>query len=158
MLFWLLFLAIPQEGLEFGKPLIDKVLDNGFRLVITDIAERDLVLSLEKPGRMTQKITVENANIAPELIEEVELVKGEGKLYFLTAFDRSSTYGAQTSILLWKSDNRWQMTQAPYIRAEVEDPDGDGIFEIVETYPTRKSYAFSKGRFSAIEATPKTKK
>ncbi len=157
MLFWLLLsLCFPQEY-PGQKPLIDMPLEHGFRLVIREVLQSDLVLSLEKPGRMTQSITVENANIAKELIEEVVLVKGEEKLYFLTAFDRSSTYGAQTSILLWQNKGRWQMTEAPYVRAVVEDLDGDGIFEIVETYLKKKSYSFSKGLFSALEKTPKPK-
>jgi hypothetical protein len=61
----------------------------------------------------------------------------------------SSTFGASMILIIWNDGNTWNLTKAPFIRSNIIDVDGDGIFEFKETYGvfSEKVFRFRFGHF-----------
>jgi hypothetical protein len=133
-------IILPGEG-EFALEIYESINDT-------------LIVELRRYKNLIQKaITIGNASIKDELIQKVNLDGKGGKEYFLTVYDRSSTYGHQTNIIIWKEGIWWNMLCAPFERGFIEDRNKDGIFEIINYYPNEKIYNFHRGLFIEYKGT-----
>jgi hypothetical protein len=138
----------PQNLYSKTIPLSDNCV-----LKINESPNQSLTIGLYQYGNLTKSISIGNANTKDELIVPTRFDSKGGKYYFITAYDRSSTYGAQTNIVLWENGATWEMISAPFIRGFLEDRDKDGVFEIVERYPKDRVFAFDNGLF--VEKLPR---
>jgi len=122
---------------------------------LLEIKERnDIVrIVLYKNKNLIKGIDIGNAGIRDDLIKQVELDgnRENGKEIFITVYDKDSTYGAQTNIVLWKQGIHWNMQSAPFLRGFIIDVNQDDIFEIVDYYPEKNIYIFRDGLFINIE-------
>jgi len=71
-------------------------------------------------------------------------------VYFITAWDRGSTFGAQTNVVVWKSGTGWSLVTTPFLRGFVEDKELTGRYDLVDTFPEEKHYQFEQGRFIQV--------
>lgn len=106
-------------------------LGEGTALSISDNADRTLTVTLLTDGRISEAYTLGNAITDEASIIQVKLCADCHNAYYIPAFDRSSTYGATTGIVVWK-DSWWRLSVLPFSTAQIEDTDGDGISEIVD--------------------------
>ena len=132
----------------YGKTISLPGEEDEYILKIYESSNGTLTLELYYDEDTLQKaMTIGNAATKDEMIQKVNL-DGEGENeYFITAYDRSSTYGAQTNIIIWERRLWWNMTCAPFERGFAEDRNKDGIYEIIEYYPEEKVYNFCNGLF-----------
>lgn len=124
---------IAGVSLALAETRFSKELDlgEGTMLRIGDSADRALTVTLLTEGRVSEAYTLGNAITDAASIKQVKLCAECEKAYYIPAFDRSSTFGATTGILVWK-DSWWRLSVLPFSTAKVEDSDGDGVSEIVD--------------------------
>jgi hypothetical protein len=106
---------------------------------------------LKQNGKELLSVGVGNAGLEPEAIEQVKFCADCDPAYFIPVYDASSTYGAITGVLAWSSGTWWSLSILPLIRPAVEDPDGDGIYALVDYIPRsneRELYDFQNGFIS----------
>lgn len=101
------------------------------------------------PMTTAYSVKIGNAGIDEEGFQKVTL-DGNVAAYFITAWDRSSSFGAQTNVVVWKSNKQWRMVKAPFTRGFAEDRDKDGIVELVDYYPDESVYRFKDGAFIKV--------
>jgi len=119
---------------------------NNYSLKINESKDNTLVFELFFKKSLKKTAVVKNASTKDDLIKKVVLSK-ENIDYFITAYDKTSTFGAQTNVIVWRSGLKWSMVVAPFTRGFVEDRDKDGIYELVDYYPAEKIYSFRNGVF-----------
>lgn len=124
---------IAGASIAVAEARFAKSFDLGERttLRIGDGADRTLTVTLLTEGRVSEAYTLGNAITDAASIKQVKLCAECEKAYYIPAFDRSSTFGATTGILVWK-DSWWRLSVLPFSSAKVEDSDGDGVSEIVD--------------------------
>lgn len=132
----------------FAATLFHKtiVLTNHFKLVIVELGNDSLTLTLFQSKHAKKNILVENASTNASLIQKEKVCNSGESIYFITAYDRDSTYGAQTSIIVWQSGSVWKMVKAPFARGSLKDTGRLGIYEIIDDYPKKKTYCFHDGK------------
>lgn len=153
-LFFVLF-AIVMSNLLFFTPKANssepysKVIElsNDYSLKINESKDNTLVFELFYKKSVKKTAVVKNASTKDDLIKKVVLSSKDNIDYFITAYDKTSTFGAQTNVIVWKVGAKWSMVVAPFTRGFVEDRDKDGIYEIVDYYPAEKIYSFKNGAF-----------
>ncbi len=106
-------------------------LGEGTTLRVGDSADRTLTVTLLTDGQINEAYTLANAMTDDASIIQVKLCADCQNAYYIPAFDRSSTYGATTGIVVWK-DSWWRLSVLPFSTAQIEDTDGDGVSEIVD--------------------------
>ncbi len=106
-------------------------LGEGTTLRVGDSADRTLTVTLLTDGQISEAYTLANAMTDDASIIQVKLCADCQNAYYIPAFDRTSTYGATTGIVVWK-DSWWRLSVLPFSTAQIEDIDGDGISEIVD--------------------------
>ena len=146
-------LAEQKDTLPENKLYSKKIkLSTDYILTVHENQDGSITLDLSQ-YYLIKSIKIGNAAIKNELIKKVNLDRDNKDEYFITVYDRSSTYGAQTNIILWDEGAGWDMLCAPFKRGFIEDENKDGIYEIVDKsevvdgYPVKKIYHFHKGFF-----------
>lgn len=127
-------------------------LSNDYFLKIVESIEKETVtVHLIHNEKVVKSIVVDNASLDDDNVQRVNL-DGSGELdYFLTAYDRSSTYGGQTNIIVWNSGRIWDMCEGPFQRGFAEDRNHDGITEVVEYYREEMVHIFIDGSFYPVK-------
>ncbi|MBN1115309.1 MAG: hypothetical protein JXA66_08205 [Oligoflexia bacterium] len=93
------------------------------------------------------QLPVKNASVNDELIKKISLTGKNSEDYFITAYDKTSTFGAQTNIVVYENGTSWSVIKAPFKRGLAEDRNNDGVYEVVDYYPVEKIYLFENGVF-----------
>lgn len=152
VLLLILILLGANVGLTGKERLFSKdiVLDNDCVLKVRETIAEAVSIKLFCTGRLVQRAGIPSADIRDENIQKV-IFTGNVQAYFLTAWDRYSTYGAQTNVIIWKCANKWALVEAPFTRGFAEDRDKDGVFELIDYYPTERMFRFDNGRFIEIK-------
>lgn len=100
-------------------------------------------------AQMVQAVEVGNAAIEPRPINAVQLCPDCEPVVLVRAYDRSSTYAAETGVLAWRNGYYWSLALLPFEHAELRDEDGNGLFELVNAQPEDrggvKHYDFRSG-------------
>ncbi|XZF15200.1 hypothetical protein ACTHGU_03615 [Chitinophagaceae bacterium MMS25-I14] len=88
------------------------------------------------------------SDIDKKLTGFCNLSNGAYKEYVISTYDKGSTYGAKSNIIIWYSDNLWHVTRDNFKRAFIKDVNKDGVFEIVDYFGEKKTvYHFDNGNF-----------
>ena len=134
---------------DFNKTL---QLSKNYSVKITEFASKQtVVFQLINNGKAIKTITVPNSSTDQRLVKKLNL-NGVGNLdYFIIAYDLTSTFGAETDIIVWDNGTVWDMCKAPFISGSPEDRNADGIYEMIDTYPEEKCYFFDNGTFYPIK-------
>lgn len=119
-----------------------------------DAEQLSVTVSLRWADQLALAVTLGNANVAHEGTKLVRLCKGCERVLFIPAYDLSSTYGATTGILAWSSGDSWSLSILPMVRPNVVDEDRDGIFELVDSLPTKPEPTIRRFQFSEGFVTP----
>jgi hypothetical protein len=127
----------------------DILLGDGCTLKVRETKSEAVSIKLFCADRLVKKSEIPWAGIREDNIQKVTL-RGNIQVYFITAWDRSSTYGAQTNIVVWKAQDKWSFVEAPFERGFVVDKDKKGVFDLIDYYQTEKVYRFDNGRFIEI--------
>lgn len=90
-------------------------------------------------------VGVDNACFSPEHVPLIKLCEECQAAYFVPVWDAYSfvpvwdaysTCGAETGEIVWPSgEHWWSMSVLPFDRPAVEDPDGDGVFDLIDRPP-----------------------
>ncbi len=152
----LLFFAIlGMQNLSAGSLFnTTLVLTNDFQFNIQENKNHSLILTLSQGNKIQERLIIENANTKLKYIQKEKLCKECKGIYFITAYDRSSTYGAQTSIILWQLNQTWKVFKAPFTRASLEKTINDE-YKIIEhwPYPKKTIYHFEQGKLIEIKSS-----
>lgn len=123
--------------------------------IATDEDAGTLTATIFSGGELSTSVTLGNASFHPHSVKQVVLCRGCDPSYFIPAWDRSSTYGATTGLVLW-GRGWWTISILPLSVAGIEDPDGDGVtmlrdfFRNYDNEPVR--FTFKRGRLiDAVE-------
>lgn len=110
-----------------------KVIDlgEGERLHISDSEDGLLTVAVTNDGNVIESYSLANAFTDEASIKRQKFCAECETSYFIPAYDRSSTYGATTGIVVWNNP-WWRLSILPLSRADAEDSDGDGVSEIVD--------------------------
>ncbi|MCP4382822.1 MAG: hypothetical protein GY798_15615 [Hyphomicrobiales bacterium] len=100
--------------------------------IATDEAAVTLTVTLTYNDRMTTALTIANASFTPQDVKPVILCRQCEPTYFIAAWDRSSTYGATTGLVLWKR-GWWNIAVLPMSVAGIEGPDKNGVSVLIES-------------------------
>ncbi len=127
----LLFVA--GAGFALAEMAFEKVIDlgEGEQLRISDNADSVLTLTLTSDGQLSESYSLANASTDEDSITQHKFCAECEPAFFVPAYDRSSTYGATTGIVVWNNP-WWRLSILPLSRADAEDSDGDGVSEIVD--------------------------
>ena len=124
--------------------------------IVENTDEQNVSVILESlDGMLRQVSVIEGASMRAENIQQARF-NSQSKAYFLTAWNRGSTYGHQTNIIVWyRAETKdWAMIVAPFYRGELVDMNKDGMHEIANgpIRPTDKTvfYRFDNGKFVPI--------
>jgi hypothetical protein len=139
------------SDMRFSK---DIDLGDACGLLLRETKEEAVVVLLRCAGKEDNEVRVQWAGIRDEDVQRV-IFKGGISAYFITAWDRSSTYGAQTNVVVWKGKKGWRIVKAPFVRGFVEDANKDGVYEIIDYYPKEVTYSFKDGKFPEVKEAPK---
>ncbi|CAN0403156.1 unnamed protein product, partial [Laminaria digitata] len=115
-----LLALIPKAG--WAEELVLQLGHNWTAEISTNEAERTLTLSLYQGTSMVQSLALGNASFNSEDVKAVVLCRDCAPSYFIPAWDRSSTYGAVTGLIL-SGDIGWSVTTLPFSVAGIEGPD-----------------------------------
>ncbi len=126
-------------------------LTNSYVLKIEESTYGILTFDLFQNSILIKSIPIENSTMNDEMIELTHFDSKGGKYYFITAYDRSSTYGATSNIVVWESGSHWDMILTPCVYGRIEDRDNDGVFEIIDEFSSERIYKFENGVFSEYE-------
>ncbi len=148
----LLFAMFGIQGLSTESQFHTTLtLTNDFQLNIKETEDYSLTLTLSQANKIKETLTMENANTKMKLIQKEKLCGTCEYIYFITAYDRSSTYGSQTNIIVWQSNQSWKMLKTPLEQGFLEK-DSNGKYEIVEYYPKKKTYSFQEGKLIEVKS------
>ena len=130
--------------------------DVGYTLAIAQNDEKgETEISLGQYGVNVQTLTIGNAAFQKDAIQTVRFCAGCDPVVFIPAYDRSSTYGAETAVLVWSQGGAWSMSILPFQRTAVRDDDGDGVFVLQDEWPEDRGgirrYEFSYGMLSEAD-------
>lgn len=138
-------------GMSMAQTPLKKTIDLGddTRLSIAEGNDRSLTVSITSGGQVTESYTVGNAAVDPAEIKRQKFCQDCVPAYFIPAYDRTSTYGATTGIVVW-NPAWWRLSILPLTRPMAEDKNGDGISEIVDHevvdgQPRETVYRFDRG-------------
>lgn len=113
---------------------------------------RAVTVSVLYADQRTIAITLDNANIAHADVQSVVLCQGCDPVLFIPAYDLSSTYGAVTGLVAWQEQGYWSLSILPLARPYLEDADGDGVFSLMDSVPSKppvtQGYDFKDGLIS----------
>ena len=126
-------------------------LRNNFQLNIKETEDYSLTLTLSQANKIKETLTIENANTKMKLIQKEKLCKACEYIYFITAYDRSSTYGSQTNIIVWQSNQIWKIFKAPFERGFLEKS-SNGEYKIIEYLPKKTTYHFQQGKLIEVKS------
>ena len=142
---------ITATGMSMAQTPLKKTIDLGddTRLSIVESNDRSLTVSITSGGQITESYTVGNAAVDAAEITRQKFCKDCVPAYFIPAYDRTSTYGATTGIVIW-NPAWWRLSILPLTRPMVADKNGDGISEIVDHevidgQPKETVYRFDRG-------------
>lgn len=120
-------------------------LNHSYQIDISEIDAGVIEVKLSKNNKLINKITLDNAGIKKELVENINIDNYGECDYFITVYNLGSTYGAQTNIIVWDNGMQWNMICLPFERGFAEDRNEDNIYEIVNYYPEETVYSFNNG-------------
>ena len=147
----MLFFASTSHSTEWPE----KTFRLNSRLLLKVMEQEDLsaVAEITYDGRAYHIATIENAAISE--VRKVRLCSDCKENYFISLYDRSSTYGATTGIVAWQNEwGNWRLQVLPFSVAGIEDENKDGVFELVDFHsgktenkfcPAKIKYKFRNG-------------
>ncbi len=151
----LFFTMLSMQNLSAGSLFdLTLTLTNDFQFNIQENENYSLRLTLSQGNKIQERLIIENANTKLKLIQKEKLCKDCKYIYFITAYDRSSTYGAQTNIILWQLNQTWKVFKTPFARGSLEK-NSNGEYEIIERwpYPKKTTYHFEQGKLIEIKSS-----
>lgn len=122
-------------------------LDDGYSLVISKDTEETASVSIlsQDKSYLYSSFTVGNAGFVTKSVQKLILDKKSKKpAYLVELYDKSSTYGAMTSVIVYENP-WWEIAIIPDDQAYVKDLDGDGAYEIITR--DNKILQFEAGMF-----------
>ena len=142
----------------FAAELTIQLTDEGEAVRIsTDESAGTLSVVITASENLTQAITIGNATFDPADVRKVILCAGCEETYFISAHDRSSTYGATTGLVLWPSGccgMWWSISILPLEVAGVSMPDASGVTMIIDAQYPEKRFDFREGFLTEQTPTP----
>jgi len=153
----LFFTMLSMQNLSAGSLFdLTLTLTNDFQFNIQENENYSLRLTLSQGNKIQERLIIENANTNMKLIQKEKLCKDCKYIYFITAYDRSSTYGAQTNIILWQLNQTWKVFKTPFARGFLKK-NSNGEYEITERwpYPKKTTYHFEQGKLIEIKSSNK---
>jgi hypothetical protein len=105
--------------------------------------------------KLSSSVSIGWANIAYDSVAFAKMCADCEPVLFVPAYDLSSTYGATTGIIAWQRNDDWSLSILPLSRPFLEDEDGDGIFALMDSLPTKPEpteelYDFREGLISRL--------
>ena len=106
--------------------------------VRTDEVAGTLTAVVSYGGDLVQSVTIGNASYNPDEIAAVVLCEGCDQSYYIGAWDRSSTYGATTGLVVWSDGGWWRISILPLSVAGIDGPGPQGVFTLTESIGTTR--------------------
>ncbi|MBN2524620.1 MAG: hypothetical protein JXB24_15220 [Bacteroidales bacterium] len=120
-------------------------LDN--TIICCSYEEGMVEVELNVDGSMQKMITLQNAAFGEDYFREVKLDSLDLPEFIITAYNRSSTYGAVYPVLVFLNGCWWDIMSLPFQQYELIGPDKNGIFSINETLPNKRILKYVDGVF-----------
>ena len=106
--------------------------DRSTLTVSSDEATRSVTVTLANDAELQESVTLGNADVKPDQIKTYKFCSSCSPAYFVPVFDRTSTYGATTGIIVWQG-GWWSLTVLPLSVAGVAGPDKHGAYWLTDT-------------------------
>ncbi len=133
-----LFVALLATGRFSGAsaaPIKTVKLDADYEVVITtDDSLGTATVTLSQYGKLLDQLTVGNAAVESGDIRWAKLCKTCGRSLYIPLYDRSSTYGATTGVVVWGGGN-WWLSILPLMVPQLAKTSTPGVFDVIETLP-----------------------
>ena len=147
----ILFIAVSAYSMEPAEKTFQ--LSYSCQLKVMEQLDLSTVVEINVDEQAYHIVTIENAAISE--IKKTRLCETCKESYFISLYDRSSTYGSTTGIVAWQNGwDNWYLRVLPFILALIEDENNDGVFELVDQYsektenkfyPVKMKYRFRDG-------------
>lgn len=136
----------PVQACSSGNVIQQIRLDELNSLVVRHKNESHaVVVELVYGDEIVQSYTVSNGMAETDLIQAVHLdTSSADKEYLIRIPDRSSTYGAETGVIVYHL-GWWAFLLIPDDQFRVEDIDGDGVAEIICERIQKQTFRFVHG-------------
>lgn len=136
----------PVQTYTAGDVVRQIRLDEQTSLVVRHKKESHaVVVELVYGDEIVQSYAISNGMAGKDLIQAVHLDPSSAdKEYLIRIPDRSSTYGAETGVIVYRL-GWWAFLLIPDDQFRVEDVDGDGVAEIICERIQNKTFRFVHG-------------
>lgn len=128
-------------------------LPEGYHLRLSTSMDDYAKVELFWETEMQEALILAHTNFEPQPIQHYKFCPTCSASLVLLLYDRSSTYGASTVIVVDRASGWWELQKLPFDRPEIADLDHDGVYEISDLRH-QKHYHLEQGLLVPFE--PKT--
>jgi hypothetical protein len=147
----MLFMAVAAHSNELAEETFQLNSSDSLKVIEQENLSTSVEINVYK--QVYKLVTIENAAISK--VQKIKLCEGCKESYFISLYDRSSTYGSTTGIVAWQNrSGNWSLMTLPFRVAGVVDDNKDGVFKLVDWYsektenkfnPVKMKYTFKDG-------------
>lgn len=125
-------------------------LNQNTTLLIREKGEKDIEFSLIIGEERADSLAwFRNYRISENLSKDI--LVDENSNYYIQIFDRTSTFGAQSVVVVSKEQDKWKLFSFPFIKVVPNKIEGKLILTEYYGMNSGKSFHFSNGKFIEVQ-------